>query len=104
MPISQTRNMRHILPMRLQVRQHRPQQRRLERLLKAVRQPRYQAQLAALDMRRQVHPMHHRQQRVGRAMHHQRRHAQLVEQRHPARFGQDRHDLALGASGLNARS
>ncbi|MNE74941.1 hypothetical protein D3C80_1710580 [compost metagenome] len=48
-------------------------------------------------MRCQVHPMHHRQQRVGRAMHHKCRHAQLVEQRYPARFGKDRHDLALGA-------
>lgn len=96
--------MLNILPMRLQIGQHRPQQRRLERLLEAVRQPRYQTQLAALDMRRQMHAMHHRQQRVGRAMHHQGRHPQLVKQLDPARLGQNRHDLAFGPSGLNARS
>jgi hypothetical protein len=89
---------------RLQVRQHRPQQRRLERLLETMRQARNQAQLAALDMRRQVHAMHHRQQRIGRAVHHQGRHPQLVEQLDAARLGKDRHDLALHPSGLNARS
>ncbi len=89
--------MRDILPMCLQVGQHRPQQRRLERLLEAVRQPGYQTQLATPDMRGQMHTMHHRQQRVGRAMHHQGRHPQLVQQLDPARLGQYRHDLALGA-------
>lgn len=71
--------MRDILPMRLQVGQHSPQQRRLERLPEAVRQPRYQTQLATLNMCRKVHAMHYRQQWVGRTMHHQCRHPQPVQ-------------------------
>ncbi|MNM78705.1 hypothetical protein D3C81_906160 [compost metagenome] len=86
--------------MRLQIRQYGPQQRRLERLLKAVRQPRYQPQLAALNVRRQVHAVHDRQQRVGRAMHHQGRHPKLVQKLDTARLGQYRHDLALGPVGV----
>ncbi|MCY1405958.1 hypothetical protein D9M71_212110 [compost metagenome] len=39
--------------------------------------------------------MHHRQQRISRAMHHQRRQAQAVEQLDPARLGENGHDLAL---------
>ena len=74
-----------------QMRQHRRQQRLLERLLKAMGQARNQLQFTALDMRRHMHAMHHRQQRVSRAMHHQRRHAQLVKQRHAAALG-ERHE------------
>lgn len=96
--------MRSILAMRLQIRQHRRQQRFLERLLKAMRQPRNQFQLTALNVRRQMHAVHHRQQRIGSAMHHQGRHAQLIEQCHPARLGKYRHDLPFDAFGLNARS
>src|SRR3989344_7513323 len=86
-----------VFAMGLQVRQHRRQQRRLERFLETMGQALNQLQLAPLDMRGQVYAVHHRQQRVGGAMPHQGRHAQLVEQRHAARFGEDRHDLALHA-------
>ena len=89
-----------VFAMGLQVRQHRRQQRRLERFLETMGQARNQLQLAPLDMRGQVYAVHHRQQRVGGAMHHQGRHAQLVEQRHAARFGEDRHDLAFHALGV----
>ena len=65
--------------MLLQIGQNRRQQRCLERLLEPMSQPGNQLELAALDVRRQVNAMHHRQQRIGRAMHHQGRHPQLIE-------------------------
>jgi len=81
--------------MRLKVWQYRGKQRRLEALLKAVSEPGNQPQLAAANMRRHMHAVHHRQQRVGGAMHHQRRHLQPVEQIHPAALGKNRQQLPL---------
>ncbi|KPX78779.1 hypothetical protein ALP66_05728 [Pseudomonas amygdali pv. photiniae] len=83
-----------------QVRQHSPEQRCLEGFLKTVSQPRNQAQLAALNVRGHMHTMHDRQQWISRAMHDQHRQAQTVQQLHPARLGQNRHDLTLDALGI----
>ena len=55
------RPMGGIFAMGLQVRQHCRQQRRLEGFLESMGQAWNQFQLAALDMRRQMHAVHHRQ-------------------------------------------
>ena len=60
-------------------------------------QPGNQHQLAATDMRRHVHAVHHRQQGIGGAVHHQGWHAQAVEQLDPTGFGQHGQQLALDA-------
>ena len=83
--------------MGLQVRHHRRQQRLLEGFLEAMGETGDQLQLRATDMRRHVHAVHHRQQRIGGAMDHQGRHLQTVQQRHPAGFGEDRQQLPLHA-------
>ena len=76
----------HLL--RRQMRLHGLQQGALEGALKAMGQPGNQHQFAAADMRRHVHAVHHRQQGIGGAVHHQGRYAQAVEQLDPTGFGQ----------------
>ncbi|KPX39723.1 Unknown protein sequence [Pseudomonas syringae pv. helianthi] len=99
-PASQLSQASAIFVLSFQVRQHRPEQWCLEGFLKTVCQPRNQAQLAALDMRGHMHTVHDRQQRISRAVHHQHRQTQAVEQLHTAWLGQNSHDLTLDTLGI----
>lgn len=81
----------------LQVRQHRAEQGLFESPLKAMCQAGNQHQRTSTHMCRDMHAMHHRQQRIGRAMHHQGGHAQATQQLHATGLGENGQQLTLYA-------